>query len=88
MRGWWRSRRVCKLPDTFSRIGGAAVPNKILLRAVVAVPWAYALLWYLVTNSGEPRLAWWANWGWLAILAFEGWGFFAIRAQERRQPPS
>ncbi|HEV2265567.1 MAG TPA: hypothetical protein VGR79_13680 [Stellaceae bacterium] len=65
------------------------VPNKLLLQAVAAVPWAYALFWYIATNSGGPRLAWWANWGWLAVIAFMGGGFFAIRAQERRRrPPS
>jgi len=65
------------------------VPNKILLQAVAAVPWAYALFWYVATNADAPRLAWWANWGWIAVIAFMVGGFFYIRAQERRQrPPS
>ena len=63
------------------------MPNKILLHAVSVVPWAYALFWYIATNSNNPQLAWWANWGWVAVIALMVGGFFAIRAQQRRQQP-
>lgn len=63
------------------------MPDKKLLHAVVYVPWAYVVLWYLATKQGGPRIAAWANWGWLAIIAFEVALFLMIRAQERRRPP-
>jgi hypothetical protein len=34
-----------------------------------------------------PPVSTWANWGWLAVLAFEVWAFLRVRAQERDQPP-
>ena len=86
-----RGRRVCKLPVSFRAWGEAVVPNKFLLQAVSIVPWVYAVFWYAATNSDAPNLAYWANWGWIAIIALEVLGFFAIRAQERRRqrlPPS
>jgi len=63
------------------------VPNKFLLQAVSILPWVYAVFWYAATNSDTPNLAYWANWGWIAIIALEIGGFFAIRAQERRRQP-
>ncbi|MGH6877668.1 MAG: hypothetical protein ACREHV_09870 [Rhizomicrobium sp.] len=62
------------------------MPDKKLLNAVVFVPWGYAVLWYFANGQGG-RIAYWANWGWLAIMAAEAALFFLIRAQERRQPP-
>jgi hypothetical protein len=63
------------------------VPQKKLYQALSIVPWVYALIWYLATSMGGPRLAELANWGWLLIVAFLVWGFFRVRAQERRNPP-
>lgn len=63
------------------------MPQNKLVRALAFVPWAYALVWYLATTMGGPRVATWANWGWLAIVAFEVWAFLRVRAAERRNPP-
>lgn len=66
------------------------MPDKKLLNALVYVPWGYAVLWYFATNDGGPRLAAWANWGWLAIIAIEAAGFalVQVRARKRQPPPS
>ncbi|MDE1931667.1 MAG: hypothetical protein KGI43_08905 [Alphaproteobacteria bacterium] len=63
------------------------MPNKVLLQAVSIVPWVYAVFWYAATSAGNPTLAWWANWGWIAVIVFMVGGFLAIRAQERRKRP-
>jgi len=63
------------------------VPRTKLLQALSLVPWAYALLWYLATSMSGPPVSTWANWGWLAVLAFEVWAFLRVRKQERDQPP-
>ena len=83
---WQRSRRAGKL-NVFARITGAGMPNKVLLQAVSIVPWVYAVFWYAATSAGNPTLAWWANWGWIAVIVFMVGGFLAIRAQERRKRP-